>query len=80
MREPLVDLALQALVAAAYGVAVLITAGFGLFFEYRSYLFASSGETYLAFWIGTLGFMLLLFSSYVLRDKLAMVVMDAVAE
>lgn len=78
MREPLVDLALQALVAAAYGVAVLLTAGFGLLFEYRSYLFANSGETYLAFWIGTLGFMLLLFSSHVLRDKLAGVVLELV--
>lgn len=80
MREPLVDLALQALVAGAYSLAVLVTAGFGLFFEYRSYLFANSGETYLAVWIGTLGFMLLLFSSYVFRDKLAIVLKEAVAE
>lgn len=76
MREELTELLFHAVVALGYAVVALVTAGAGVMFEYRSYLFLTSGETMLAAWMGGLGIVLLAFASLVVRDKLAVAFSD----
>lgn len=70
MHNSLIDLSIQLLVLGAYLAFAAGSAALGLVFEYRSYLFISSGESVLALWIAGLGAVLFGFSYLVTRDKL----------
>lgn len=69
MYEELVELLLHAVVFLSYAAAGVLFAGLGALFEYRSYLFISSGDTVVALWIGALGLVMLAFAYLIVRDK-----------
>lgn len=71
MIEELSELVVQGVMLGGYAFVALATAGFGAMFEYRSLMFMNGGQTFLAIWIGVIGFVLFTFSSYVVRDKLS---------
>jgi hypothetical protein len=70
MYEDLVEFALEALVILVYAAMTAALTGLGILFELRSYAYVSSGETFLAGWIGGLGLLLLGFAILVSKDKL----------
>lgn len=70
MREGVLDVLVELSVLVLYGVATTVLAGLGTLFEYRSYLFVSSGETTMALWIGALGAVVLTLAYRIGRDKL----------
>ena len=69
MRESLLEVGLEAVSLLLYTIVGAVLAGLGTLFEYRSYLFMSSGEQFLAVWIAAMGILLLALAYLVVRDK-----------
>lgn len=69
MKEELIDVILHAVVFVGYTLVSAVFAGVGALFEYKGYLSLTSGETFVAVWIGILGGVLLAFAYSILSDK-----------
>jgi hypothetical protein len=69
MQEEVLELVIHSVLLVFYTVLTASLTGVSALVEYRSYTVVTGGDMLLAGWMAAIGFVVLVFAYFVLRDK-----------